>query len=352
MFEKEGLTLIPPRAGAELVVDEARNASAHDPVEIVVMAEPHPTLSHPRWNPIPAPEPGAVRKLELAFRRKVSVDLVPVLASHVIDGRAVLPMALMLEWLTEGAIQRNPGLAVCGVDHLRLFKGVILDDREEAIVEILAGKCRREGPSFIVPMELRGSHGKGREVAHARADVVLGDRQPSSTRRLSDRALSRYPHAADVFYGRVLFHGRAMQGIQQVEGWSDSAIAGWAWTSPQPSEWMMRPSRTRWLTDPLAIDCAFQLIVLWSREQLAANSLPSVLGSYRQFRSEFPAEGVRIRAEIRQASAARAVADIEILDHSGELVARLDSYECVVDPSLNQTFRRNQFIPPVSVVSS
>ncbi len=57
-------------------------------------------------------------------------------------------------------------------------------------------------------------------------------------------------------------------------------------------------------------------------------------------------------AEIRQAGEARAVADIEFLDGRGELVARLDSYECVVNHSLNQAFRRNQRIVPSPLVAS
>ena len=148
-----------------------------------------------------------------------------------------------------------------------------------------------------------------------------------------------------------MFHGPAMQGIEQVEGCDDRAIAGWVATSPPPSEWVERPLRSRWLTDPLAIDCAFQLVVLWSREHLGANSLPTAVGRYRQFRPGFGDGGVRVLAEVRQASDARAVADIEILDARGELVARLDSYECVVDLTLNQAFRRNQLIAPSSVVA-
>ena len=139
-----------------------------------------------------------------------------------------------------------------------------------------------------------------------------------------------------------MFHGPAMQGIERVDGLGERAIAGWVATSPAPSEWLEQPLRNAWLTDPLAIDSAFQLVVLWCRERLGANSLPTAIGGYRQFRRAFPAEGVRVVAEIRQASDARAVADIEFLDAQGELVARLGSYECVVDASLNQAFRRNQ----------
>ena len=38
----------------------------------------------------------------------------------------------------------------------------------------------------------------------------------------------------------------------------------------------------------------------------------------------------------------RAVADIEFLDAEGDPVARIESYECVIDASLNQAFRRNR----------
>jgi hypothetical protein len=57
-------------------------------------------------------------------------------------------------------------------------------------------------------------------------------------------------------------------------------------------------------------------------------------------------------AEVRHATESRAVADIEFLDDRGDLIARLESYECVVDASLGQAFRRNQLILPTPVTVS
>ncbi len=51
-------------------------------------------------------------------------------------------------------------------------------------------------------------------------------------------------------------------------------------------------------------------------------------------------------AEIREATETRAVADIEFLDADEDLVARLEGYQCVIDLSLNQAFRRNQLTSP------
>jgi hypothetical protein len=42
-----------------------------------------------------------------------------------------------------------------------------------------------------------------------------------------------------------------------------------------------------------------------------------------------------------------AYADMEFLDrNTGKLVARLEDYECVIDPSLKQAFKRNQLAQP------
>ena len=139
----------------------------------------------------------------------------------------------------------------------------------------------------------------------------------------------------------MLFHGPDLQGIEYVEGCGERGIAAWVATAPPPSEWIDRPLRQAWLSDPLALDCAFQLLILWSVSQSGAGSLPTRVGRYRQFRRAFPPGGARIVAQVTQAAAHRAVADIEFLDAEGTPVARIEDYECVIDASLNRAFRRD-----------
>jgi hypothetical protein len=382
LFEREGLTLIPPIDGARLV---ARDIERFDvvPAEIVVLAQeetldprppsdvdgagvgqafqPDATVSI-RANRTdgkvvganqPAPSAArtgdlaATKRIETAFRRDVSLEAMPVLASHVIDGHAVLPMALSLEWIAEGAAQRNPGLVVAGVDDMKLYKGVILNGPAAATVEVRAGKAVRVDTvrgEFRVEVEICGSLSGGREAPLARATVVLANRLSAGSPRLFHRTAGGYPHGRGEIYESLLFQGPAMQGIERVDGCSARGISGWARTAPAPSEWIARPNRGKWLFDPLAIDCAFQLVVLWCRKQVGASSLPTGIRSYRQCKSQFPAGGVRIVAEVREASESRAVADIEFLDQEENLVASLDGYECVIDHSLNQAFHRNELL--------
>jgi acyl transferase domain-containing protein/NAD(P)-dependent dehydrogenase (short-subunit alcohol dehydrogenase family) len=356
MFEREGLGLIAPADGARLLVDEI-HSSGKRPVEVVVLASPAHSASASFVAAIPAPEGGGEGassrtassqphrsngKMEPVFERRIDLGSLPVIRSHVIDGHAVLPMALILEWLAEGALHRHPGLVAAGVENLRLFKGVVLRDHRPSAVSIRVGKGQRRGESLVVPVEMRGVLESGREITHARGEVIVADRHSPGERLVAEAEL--LPLAADreEIYRRVLFHGPAMQAIQQVEGCDDRTIAAWVSTSPPPASWMERPFRQTWLTDPLAIDAAFQLLVLWTRERLGSSSLPTGVGAYRQFRKAFPAEGVRVLAAVRQHSGHRAVADIEFLDTHGHLVARIESYECVIDASLNQAFRRNR----------
>src|SRR5262249_54026069 len=63
LFEREGLTLIPPEAGARLVMDEIEShGPGARPVELVVLAEPQGSVSSSSSaNVTPTPEPGASR---------------------------------------------------------------------------------------------------------------------------------------------------------------------------------------------------------------------------------------------------------------------------------------------------
>ncbi|WP_210405637.1 type I polyketide synthase [Paludisphaera borealis] len=340
LFESEGVGLIPLADGARLVVRELQE-SRENPVEVVVLADP-PQTGEPTPTPTPEPERSANDDLRPAFDRIVDVHALPVLKSHVIDGHAVLPMALIMEWLGEAALHRHPGLVVEGLDDLRLFKGVVLRDHKPVTVALHAGKGDRRGSALAVPVEMRGSLDGGREIVHARAVVNLAERHVEGRRTLTEGNLLPLAADRDEIYQRSLFHGPAMQAIERVEGCDEQTIAAWVSTAPAPASWIAKPLRQQWLTDPLAIDAAFQLMILWCLERTGSGSLPTAIGSYRQFRRRFPDDGVRVVATVRQSSDRRAVADVEFLDSRDELVARMESYECVIDASLNLAFRRNR----------
>jgi acyl transferase domain-containing protein len=348
LFEAEGVAVIPLAAGADYLVEELQAPAPDRAVEVVVLgAGSDLARIAPRIEaePVAAPpvEPASASTFTTVFERPFDPESMPILKSHVIDGRAVAPMALILELLAQAALQRNPGLIFFGVDDLRLLKGIVHhDDRPESIA-VLVGKAVRDGSTYRVPVELRGRKDSGQSVNHARAEVLLVDRLPHPGRSsIATAGLPAYDRSPRAVYHDVLFHGPDLHGLERIDACGPDGIVASARTAPAPSAWLDRPLRQAWLSDPLALDCAFQLMVLWSSEQAGSPSLPTKLGRYRQFRRAFPSPRVQVAIRPGRPSALHAVADIEFLDADGALVARIEGYECVSNPSLHQAFRRNR----------
>ena len=353
LFASEGIATIPLRGGAEYLVDELR-ATAARPTEVVILggggpepdflgdAEPAAELAaHPAAE---AAELAPSSSLTSVFERVLDVESTPILRSHVMDGRPVLPMALMLEWLAQGAMTRHPGMAFAGVDDLRVLKGVVLRGANPETIRVLAGKAERQADRTVVPVELRGTLADGRDVLHARGSVVLADgplAPPEAGATVDVGDLPAYGKSVRAIYRDVLFHGPGLQAIRQVDGCGDGGIVAEVAAAPSPAQWLARPLRQQWLTDPLAIDAAFQLMILWSVERLGAGSLPTFVGQYRQFRRSFPKDGVRVEIRVAESSPHKARASMTFRDAAGVVVAQIDHYECVIDASLQSAFRRN-----------
>jgi len=339
VFAAEGVGLIGLEAGGEFLIREISATDA--PVEIVAMAGAV-------GKPATATQPPRPHLLSEAFTLNLTVDGYPFLRSHVLDGKAVLPMSVIVEWLAHGALHGNPGFRFHGFNDLRICKGVVFEEDTCCTLRVLAGRAEKRDTFHLVPVELTGTGPEGRSLLHARAEIVLAARLPEGIRSIIEIPETPYQPVSGELYDRErLFHGPELHGIEQVIGCSEKGIAAMVKGAPPPSGWIRQPLRSIWITDPLVIDSAFQMMILWSFERFGAGSLPCFAGRYRQFIETFPREGVQVVIRITAEREHSAFADMEFLDrNTGKLVARLEDYECVIDPSLQQAFKRNQLAQP------
>ncbi|OGS01342.1 MAG: hypothetical protein A2V88_17755 [Elusimicrobia bacterium RBG_16_66_12] len=318
LFAEEGVGVIGLAEGGEHLVAEARAGGA--PAETVVIAA----------------LPGAKPALAVAYERDLSHETHPFLSAHVINGRAVLPLAMTAEWLAHGALHGHPGLVFSGFEDLRVTKGVTVFPGRATTIRVHAGAAVRRDGFFVVSAELRGEKG----ALHASARVLL------AAKRMSPPAASlivkgpAYGRKIEKAYREVLFHGPELQNLMSVPACGPEGVVAEVKTSLPPSSWMRVPLRDRWLLDPSALDAAFQAVILWTQDQMGAPSLPSFAAKYRQY-GEFPERGVRVVAKASRRGDSRACADIEFLDERGALVARMEGYECTVDAALALAFRHN-----------
>ena len=297
-------------------------------------------------NGVTAPENGAAAgpfaELPTVFERTITTDTHEFMTSHVLDGRAVLPAAMTLEWLAHGALHGNPGLRFVGVDDLRVFKGVLVQPNESLRVRICADKAQQRGDEFHVVAELCSGGSNGRRVLHARAAVVLAAKPPEAGAAKTPNDLPALDQSIETIYAETLFHGPKMRGLLDVESCGDAGLVARCRVAPPPRDWMEEPVRSRWIADPLALDSGLQAMIVWTSDRVGELSLPSRFTRYRQFVSSFPKEGARIVIDVHERTTGKVVSDIDWIGDDGTLLARLEGYESVVDSSLGKAFRHNR----------
>jgi hypothetical protein len=334
-FDRLGVDLIPLDAGAQSMVDELCE-TAPAAVEVVIGGA-FPESVAPAENEISQPAVQVDDRLSVVLERRVDVGTHPFLASHLIGKKPVLPMAMMLEWLAHGALHDNPGLQLAGLDNLRVFKGVILDGPRD--LEVAASRARRVDDQYELTVELRGRVGERRSL-HARATAILTDRLRQAPPIESPAGLTEKPYARGIegAYRDVLFHGSHLRAIKSIAGYSPKGLIAELLPAPAPAEWMDAPLRSAWIGDPLVVDGALQLGILWCRELLGAVSLPSFGASYRQYVASFPADGVTAAMVVRDSSSKKMTAYVTFTDRAGRVVAQMRGFEWTVDASLAAAF--------------
>jgi acyl transferase domain-containing protein/NAD(P)-dependent dehydrogenase (short-subunit alcohol dehydrogenase family) len=273
-----------------------------------------------------------------------TIDLAghPYLESHVIGGKAVLPTAMIVECLAHAALHHHPGLEFIGASKLHVFKGVRIGRQESINLRVLTDKAAREAGSFVVPSRLVSTDAD-RDVVHAEAAILLSaQRPPSPVSRLLPMISSDNLTPPTQWYGSLLFHGPQLHGLKRIELLSRHGIVVEAKGASAPPHWIADLWRSSWLADPLAIDVALQAIIVWTQVVCERASLPTGIGEYRQFRRHFPRDGLRIVVQAQRRHEASVVANAELLDAAGGVVAELSGIEYVMDAQLSAAFQRNR----------
>jgi acyl transferase domain-containing protein/NAD(P)-dependent dehydrogenase (short-subunit alcohol dehydrogenase family) len=341
IFESEGVGLIEPEAGAEFFVREICSPVGQ-PVEVLALARGPDTAPNGNGNgahPQPAAAPAL---LNIAFEREVSVEALPCLESHVLNGRPVVPAVLMIEWLAHGAVHGNPGMAFHGFENFKVLKGLVLEPGAKTSVSVLAEAGQMRDGLLRVPVQIVSLVG-GRSVPHARAEILLAEALPAPPVDWTSPILRPDNNGHHFIYGKGhLFHGPHFQGIEALEFCSEEEMAGLVRSAPAPKQWIRNPLRPTWMSDPLALDSSFQMLILWSWEHRRTGSLPCAIGRFRQFTAAFPKAGSRVVVRIDSGKAPVVTATLQFLDRQGNLLALVEGYECVLDQGLGEAFRRNR----------
>jgi len=258
------------------------------------------------------------------------------LLDHQMDGRPILPAAVAMELFAEVVRRGWPEWEIQALQEFRVLNGVVLKDGPRPI-RIRARAATSPDPerhdlqvdvAIVDPESGRTSY---------QASVLLGGRLPSPPPGGPTplRDARPYPLSVEGAYERFLFHGPLFQGIRTIESLSEEGIIGTVHPST-PSRCVRGANGGDWLIDPVVVDGALQLGILYARSHFDMTPLPARFRSFRRFA---PFNGSPIRCEFRsQARAGGHVLDIQIafLDGQGRLLGMMEDLELSCSRELNR----------------
>ena len=257
------------------------------------------------------------------------------------NGKAVLPVAVAAELLSQAAVAVNSGLEFVGYNEMRLQKGVVLES-DSQILHLYSEKAElQEDGTYKAIAELRTDGVKWQHV-NAKAEIILAPKgfaiKVTEVQKVD--ISQKYNRSIKEAYSECLFHGEFLQALTEIKGWSNDGMVAVSKTSKPLADWFKEPMFTNWQSDPLMIDSAYQLMILWTTEALGAPSLPNYAKNYRQFIKSFDGQEVTISAKAAKKSTSSAIATIEFITNDGKVAAIIDGYECTINSALTNAFKK------------
>ena len=298
-FERAGVALIPIDAGAELFADEV--LAGPGDVEVVIGGEPKPEA---------LVGGGAADGDVLNLAVRLHSTSHPYLDDHRVEGRAVAPMALVLQWFHAAAVH-TLGEPVA-VHDLRVLRPIVVEGPGGDWVLVTA---TRDGDSLVLHADAADgtpryrARATGGEAARARTDVP-------ETGELAG------PPETPLYGGDILFHGPGLELISRLSGLSATAAAAEVTAGGIPGLVGL-------------LDAALQLAVVWGHTTLGGQSLPMAVRSLRLGPGD---RGGALRCVLvgEAKDGQRAVSDLVLIDEAGAVVAELAGVENVLKPGADR----------------
>jgi 3-oxoacyl-(acyl-carrier-protein) synthase/NAD(P)H-dependent flavin oxidoreductase YrpB (nitropropane dioxygenase family)/NAD(P)-dependent dehydrogenase (short-subunit alcohol dehydrogenase family) len=354
-FQELGIELVEPRAGRRLV-DRVVHHGRKGQVEILIgkgpweseytVEPPAPSGRKPAGNTFPLLQE-RVWYSDGSDAREITLRLDPsrdrYLDDHRLDGKPVFPFAMAMELIAEVAQVGWPDYQFASIHDLRMFRGIVVGNDGCELHVTARPKTAQNEMMKEVEVEIRSKDGPN--IPNYRGWVRLEKQlaPPTALDTQMPSQLSPFPASVEDAYRSWLFHGPSLQGILKIDGVNGQAIAATIQPS-SPAGCFYREVSGQWLVDPVIIDSAFQLTLLWLRRNFDMMCLPAAIDGYQRFR---PWDGLPQRcllsARFDQESQI-SFFDFQFCDADGGVIAVLQKLQAPSSKAFNRlagTARRN-----------
>ena len=303
-FEKQGVSLIPIGAGAEIFADLMLQPQT-PPVEVVVTAEKNVDER------LLAPVPACLDRIsvELALKR------FPFMESHKVKNEPVLPLVLVVEWFARALRQRYPHLTLLSLNDLKVLHGVSLSDEKTGrLLHVDFANVHHNG-TLTLQLELCGPD----DVVHYRCQAELSSVPASNGKPVSVRPSGggNWPWTIEEAYEH-LFHGPDFHVLRSLDSIGETSASA-TLNGVQSKEWIGGP----WTTDPAALDGGLQVALLWGIHQKGRQTLPSAIKSVKFHQADDPSSWVHCDVTTKAIGPYQHTFDIHLTSPTGQPIVDL-----------------------------
>lgn len=346
----------PSAAGAAAAAPGARLAAAADSEASLRAGTAACGAELPLIGAVVSEEPGR----SLVTRCLVSLASHPYLRDHALGSRvseddpelSALPLMMLtmaMELMAQAAARLRPGSVVVGMRDVAAHRWIALA-RERQLLQISAVAPAGSGPAEV-RVELRevpsgdGAPADDGQAAPLllEATVLLAEVFPQAPSpaplELERRRPSRW--APEDLYSKVMFHGPRLRGVASVDSWAEDGAEMTLRALPADG-FFPQADGWRFMTDPVLLDAAGQVVGFWTAEHLPAGFVvfPFRVRELQIFGPAAPAgEALACRARIALAGDSYIRSDFEVLRADGRLHLKVRGWEDKRIPIADEFFR-------------
>ncbi|MFH1157659.1 MAG: SDR family NAD(P)-dependent oxidoreductase, partial [Pseudomonadota bacterium] len=327
-FARQGVFLVTAEVGRSLFNHQVTKGGT---VEIVCGAGPWERheeekgrIERVSGNTTPLLNPGSVFS-----KGETSVDVNLgknhlYLQDHIIDTLPVLPMAVATEMMAQAVSRKfGNGWMVTEVVNCQLFKGVIVDREDYPLAIALESNDDAENPKVKVKILSKDD----KPVPHYGATVVLAkklsapDKSPPKTGETSRPSLT-----AEEAYAQWLFHGPRFHAITSIDSFSEEGVRS-AVRSTSPKDFLDGcQTGDQWVIDPILVDAAAQMSVVWMAVQRDLFALPVRIGRIVRYAETLP-QTLRMDYVVRDRKEDTLTVDVYFHDGEGHTLLLIEGMQ-------------------------
>jgi acyl transferase domain-containing protein/phosphopantetheinyl transferase len=286
---------------------------------------------------VPNQELVALRRLdqdEDVFLREHALGGPLALTDPALKPVMVVPLTMSMEMLAQAGAALMPGKVLIGMRDIQAHHWIPVD--EPVTLRISARRVSSASHEVEVQVQNLGHETADHKGVSAmtviRGIMIFGDTYPASPPiapfSLAAERTSRLA-SANLYDGRLMFHGPCFQGVAAVERSGQDGLIGTL--QVLSSEGLFRSTSTpRFITDPVVLDAAGQLVGFWAAEFLERGFVVfpyylKLLNLYGP--NQMVGERVICRLKLQLLGTDRIRSDLDVLGSDGKLWMQLNGWE-------------------------